>query len=218
MPSTDDSPQDYTAFDQYKELALRGFRYDDDTPLLPNLRALSAGDDALPGPVMPAPVKPLSSQESPKPSIKDPREERPPRPPELDEHGIPVSWRRDPVRDALLYQLRMDNSAEHWPIFQEWCEERSLKAFPASEETLLRFLLDPPISGPELCDTWEAVSIRHDAIYWNEDVDPYYLLSSRGVDVTQEGVVIIPEGITLYDEMYDELIRELGLYFEGVSG
>ena len=113
----------------------------------------------------------------------------------------------------------MDKSAEHWPIFEKWCDERSLKAFPASEETLLRFLLDPSVNGPELYDTWKAVSIRYDAYYWNEDMDPQYLLKhGHGVDVTREGVVTIPEGITLCDEMSDELICELRLYSEGVSG
>ena len=139
-------------------------------------------------------------------------------PVELDEYGIPVCWKRDPAEDP--YHRRMlDRSAEYWPIFELWCEDHSLKAFPAAEESLLRFLLNPPVDGPELYETWRAVSFRHDAFYWVEDVDPRYLLKhGHGVDVTREGVVTIPDGIVLCDEMSDELIRELRLHSEGVSG
>ena len=67
---------------------------------------------------------------------------RRPRPPELDEHGFPVDWRVHPEDpDQQDYLAR---SAEHWPIFEKWCEARSLKPFPASAETVLGFLLDPP--------------------------------------------------------------------------
>ena len=124
---------------------------------------------------------------------------RPP-PPPLDEHDFPVTWRVDP--EDPDQQQNLARSAEHWPIFERWCEARSLKPFPASAETTLRFLLDPPVEGPELYETWWAISIRHEAYYWMEDADPYYLLKhGHGVDVEQDGTVVVP----------DEALHALGL-------
>ena len=112
--------------------------------------------------------------------------QRPPKgpspPTELDEYGLPVDWRVHP--EDPDQQWNLDKSAEHWPIFEAWCGERSLKAFPASAGVVLRFLMDPPVSGPELYETWEAISYRHEAYYWMEDADPVYLLRhGHGVDV-----------------------------------
>lgn len=127
------------------------------------------------------------------------RGRRPP-PPELDEHGFPVDWRVHP--EDPDQQLALSQSAEHWPIFEEWCEARSLKPFPAAEGTVLRFLLAPPVRGPRLYATWEAIDFRHEAFYWMEDANPTYLLRyAHGVDVKQDGTVVIP----------DEVRREFGL-------
>ncbi len=127
------------------------------------------------------------------------RGRRPP-PPELDEHGLPVDWRvhpEDPIQQMLLSQ-----SAEHWPTFEAWCNERTLKPFPATEDTVLRFLLDPPVEGQRLYATWEAIDLRHEAFYWMEDANPTYLLRyGHGVDVKQDGTVIVP----------DEARQEFGL-------
>ena len=124
------------------------------------------------------------------------------RPPtlELDEHGFPVDWRvypEDPDQQWALSQ-----SKEHWPTFEAWCNERALKPFPATEDTVLRFLLDPPVKGQGLYATWEAIDLRHEAFYWMEDANPTYLLRyGHGVDVKQDGTVIVP----------DEVRREFGL-------
>lgn len=116
---------------------------------------------------------------------------------ELDEYGLPRMWRRDWASDET-YEWRLRRSAEHWPTFERWCQERGLRAFPASEETLLRFLLSPPVSGRELYETWWAVSFRYDAYYWVSDADPLYLLQyGSGVYVTQDGLVTIPDDIQL---------------------
>ena len=123
-------------------------------------------------------------------TIRNVLRRRPP-PPELDEHGFPVTWRVDPEDPDQQRNLAM--SAEHWPIFERWCEALSLKAFPASVETVLRFLLDPPVYGEELYETWIAISYYHEAYYWMEDADPVYLLTRRGVDVKQDGTVIVPD-------------------------
>ena len=109
----------------------------------------------------------------------------------MDEHGFPVDWRvhpEDPDR-----QWYLSRSAEHWAIFEAWCNERALKPFPASAKTVLSFILDPPVEGQELCDTWVAITFRHQAYYWVEDTDPCYLLTRKGVDVKQDGTVIVPD-------------------------
>ena len=73
-----------------------------------------------------------------------------------------------------------------------------------------------PVSGSDLHLAWWAVSCRHDAYYWMEDVDPFYLLKhGYGIDVTPDGVVNIPDEIVLCDDMSEELKRELELYFRG---
>lgn len=124
---------------------------------------------------------------------------RPP-PPELDEYGVPVDWGVHPEDPDQQWYLSI--SAEHWPIFEGWCEARSLKPFPATEDTVLGFLLDPPVKGQRLYATWEAVNFRHQAFYWMEDANPIYLLRhGHGVDVKQDGTVIVP----------DEARRALGL-------
>ena len=121
------------------------------------------------------------------------RGRRPP-PPALDEHGFPVDWRvhpEDPDQQRFLAK-----SAEHWPTFEAWCEARSLKPFPAAEDTVLRFLLDPPVSGQSLYATWEAIDFHHEAFYWMEDANPTYLLRySHGVDVKQDGTVVVPDEV-----------------------
>ena len=127
------------------------------------------------------------------------RGRRPP-PPELDEHGFPVDWRVDP--EDPYQEWSLSQSAEHWPTFEEWCEARDLKAFPAAEGTVLRFLLAPPVKGPRLYATWEAIDFRHETFYWMEDANPIYLLRhGHGVDVKQDGTVVIP----------DEVRRDFGL-------
>lgn len=141
---------------------------------------------------------------------------RPSQPPppatELDEYGLPRMWRRDPASDKS-HERRLRRSDKHWPIFERWCQEHGLRAFPASEETLLRFLLFPPVTGRELYETWWAVSFRHDAYYWVEDVDPFYLLQcGNGVVVSQGGHVTIPDDIQLWGGMSDQLLSDLERY------
>ena len=131
---------------------------------------------------------------------------------ELDEYGFPRMWRRDPASDKS-HKRQFRRSVEHWPIFERWCQEHGLRAFPASEETLLRFLLFPPVTGRELYETWWAVSFRHDAYYWVSDADPLYLLQyGNGVYVSQDGLVTVPDDIQLWEGMSDQLLSDLDRY------
>ncbi len=124
------------------------------------------------------------------------RPDGPPPPPELDEHGFPRDWRRDLGDDEAHHELHrrlLARSAVNWPIFERWCQERGLRAFPASVETALRFVRDAPVRGSALYETWLAINNRHEAYYWNEDADPTYLLErGYGVLVAPDGSVKIP--------------------------
>ena len=111
---------------------------------------------------------------------------------DLDEFGVPRSWRRDPSTD-VMYEMLLSESGKHWPRFEQWCESHSVQSFPASADTVLRFLLDPPVKGRDLYDIWLSINNRHEAFYWNEDVDPTYLLRRRfGVNVEPDGAVNVP--------------------------
>jgi len=97
----------------------------------------------------------------------------------------PAAWRREPVHEALLRA-----SEPYWPVFERWCEERNLRAFPASVETVRRFLVEPPVTGRELYATWKAIDARHEAYYWNSNANPVTILRfGHGWDVTEEGSV-----------------------------
>ena len=121
-------------------------------------------------------------------------------PPWFDEHGFPVAWKTDPLEDPFSYRLLV-KSKKRWPIFEEWCADRSIKSLPASMETVIGFLANPPVEGRELYDTWRAISRRHRAHYRKEVVDPCFMLRLEGVEVYPDGTVIIP----------DEIRREFGL-------
>lgn len=116
----------------------------------------------------------------------------PPPPPsasQLDEYGFPLAWRREPVRQRLL-----EDTAEHWALFADWCETRGLRAFPASVETVLRFLREAPVQGRRLYETWQAINARHEAHYWHTNANPVLLLEfGHGVLVETDGSVEIPE-------------------------
>lgn len=119
----------------------------------------------------------------------------PPPPAELDEHGIPREWRNDLV-GVPYYRDRLARSEEHWGIFESWCDSRSLKAFPATPEIVLGFLLDPPVRGQALHDAWTSIDDRHEAYYWHNDACPWCdLRRSYGVDVGSDGAVQIPPGV-----------------------
>ena len=131
---------------------------------------------------------------------------------ELDEYGFPQTWRRDPVTD-VSHERMLRRSDKHWPTFERWCQQQGLRAFPASEETLLRFLLFPPVVGRQLYDIWWAVSCRHDAYYWMEDADPVYLIKhGHGVSVSHDGRVTIPDEIQLCGGMSSQLLSELNRF------
>lgn len=121
-------------------------------------------------------------------------------PPWFDEHGFPVAWKMDHLEAPFSYRL-LRKSRKRWHIFEEWCEARSIKSLPASMETVIGFLANPPVDGRELYDTWRAISRRHRAHYRKEVVDPCFMLGFEGVEVYPDGSVIIP----------DEVKREFGL-------
>ena len=121
-------------------------------------------------------------------------------PPRFDEHGFPAAWKIDPLEDPFSRRL-LRKSRKHWPIFEVWCDTRSFKAIPASMETVIRFLTNPPVEGRELYDTWRAISKRHRAYYRKAVVDPCFMLRLEGVEVCPDWSVIVP----------DEVKREFGL-------
>ncbi len=123
------------------------------------------------------------------------RPKGPPPPPDLDENGLPREWRNDLAEDTGSRWL-LERSNEHWPIFEKWCDAHSRTAFPATSETVLGFVLDPPVRGRELYDAWSSIRNRHEAIYWHEDACPYCGLT-RGyrVYVRSDGSVEIPDGV-----------------------
>lgn len=147
--------------------------------------------DHLRGPPIPSPLELLVGfagifQRSPK---------GPPPPAELDEHGLPREWRNDLV-GVPYYRDILARSEEHWGVFEGWCESRSLKAFPATPEIVLGFLLDPPVRGQALRDAWWSIQDRHEAHYWHDDACPWCeLRRNYGVDVGSDGAVQIPDGV-----------------------
>ncbi len=128
------------------------------------------------------------------------REPPPPPPPELDEYGLPKSWRRDLANDPFHARL-LESSNQHWRAFERWCGERSSRAFPAEAETVLNFLTDPSVSRRDLFDIYMAIDTRHDAYYWNEDANPCYLIHfGYGVRLSEEGSVSIADHWRVFDE------------------
>ncbi len=120
-------------------------------------------------------------------------------PPELDEHGFPMDWRQDPTTRPILVS-HLEQSAEDWAIFERWCEAKSFRAFPASPETVLKFLTDPSVHGQRLADVYWAIDRRHDAYYWNEDANPcYYIDRCYSVDVSANGEVTFADHWNVFD-------------------
>lgn len=118
----------------------------------------------------------------------------PPTPEELkerDEHGIPVVYRNDPPEPIDQEAL------EAFRVFEDWCEEHRLKAFPASPRTVLIFVRESPVEveGVALFDIWMAIRHVHGAHYWHTDADPVMLLITGGVLVERDGSVSIPESV-----------------------
>ena len=80
--------------------------------------------------------------------------------------------------------------ADHWRIFDWWRRERGVVSFPASPDTILAFLRDPPLSGHNLYRVWMAIGERH------EDANPCQALEREfGVSVAPDGTVTIPAGV-----------------------
>jgi hypothetical protein len=88
-----------------------------------------------------------------------------------------------------------------WKHFVDWCESHEHRAFPASVETVLRFLLDGPLRGRELYRAWAAIGGHHHAYYWHADANPQLLLKLGGAEVTGDGIVRVPK----------EILEEFGL-------
>jgi hypothetical protein len=109
---------------------------------------------------------------------------------ELDEFGLPKWWRRDEIEVAFL-----DSYPNQWKQFVDWCESHGYRAFPASVETVLRFLLHGPLRGRELYRGWVAIARHHAAYYWNSNANPQLLLKLGGAEVTGDGVVRVPRKI-----------------------
>ena len=120
---------------------------------------------------------------------------RTPPPTELDENGFPMDWRRDPATSPATLS-HLEQTSSDWAVFERWCADRSLKAFAASPETVLKFLTDPPVHGQRLADVYWAIDCRHDAYYWNEDANPcYYVERCYGVEVAPDGTVTISASV-----------------------
>lgn len=99
-------------------------------------------------------------------NIFRPRRTEPPGPEPLDEFGLPQTWRHDEIDETLL-----EHSRAHWERFESWCELNDGTAFPADPYTCFDFLCAMWDRGPELYETWRAISQRHNAFYWHMDAD-----------------------------------------------
>lgn len=120
------------------------------------------------------------------------RSRRKPEAPEsepLDEHGFPWSWRRNPPEAVFLR-----GTDQAWEAFEEWCRGRNRRAFPATVETIIELLQDPPVQGSALFDLVHAIAGRHEAYYWHMDANPVHVLrwGRRGIYVESDGTVVYP--------------------------
>lgn len=108
-----------------------------------------------------------------------------------DEYGLPSEWRRTPPWSTLL-----EDTAEDWAQFERWCESHGLRAFPASIQTVIRFLMERPVQGAQLYDVWSAIEGHHEAYYWHADANPAFKLRVyAGVEVKPDGTVVLPEEV-----------------------
>lgn len=112
---------------------------------------------------------------------------------QLDGFGFPWFWHRMPPDDFTTSE-----SAEHWSLFEQWCQEQGRRAFPATRETVLDFLRESPVQGRQLYDTWIAVDLRHFADYWHTDANPVLMLRDY-VTVTEEGIVTLSDGLMHFE-------------------
>jgi hypothetical protein len=109
---------------------------------------------------------------------------------DLDEYGLPLAWRLEEGVDSAL----IEDTEEHWAVFEDWCRRRGYSAFPASPATVLAFL-DDQSRRANLREVWTAIDLRHEAYYWNSNANPALVLEASGVVVGEDGAVIIPPGV-----------------------
>src|SRR5438093_8608532 len=101
---------------------------------------------------------------------------------DVDEYGLPRKWRR-PVNETASFER---NVGAGWKRFEEWCTRHGETAFPASMETVLRFLLHPDgISGDDLFQSWQEIRRHHEAYYWHTNANPVERLFLEGVRVSE---------------------------------
>lgn len=103
-----------------------------------------------------------------------------------DEFGLPAEWRR-----SVPEEVAIDESV--WATFEAWCADHGRRSFPASPGTVLRFVLSGSCSGPDLCTTWLAIHLKHEAHYWHTDANPVRLLELGGVRVEADGTLAVPD-------------------------
>lgn len=103
----------------------------------------------------------------------------------MDESDLPMEWRRQPPDEAAIAEVASD-----WAVFVRYCEERGLVALPASQDTVLAFLRDPPVVGPRLFAIWTAIDRQHDSIYWHIDANAVLRLETYSfVHVRTDGTI-----------------------------
>lgn len=105
----------------------------------------------------------------------------------LDSGGLPLAWRRPHVSPAHLEGSAV--SFAIWGGFEDWCQQQSVSALPASPRTVMRFLRS---RQGQLSEIWEVISSRHEAYYWHTDANPIRVLELGEILIrgTGRGLVI----------------------------
>jgi hypothetical protein len=106
---------------------------------------------------------------------------------EHDEFGLPIEWRR-----VVEQHHDYPGLQGAWAIFERWCQERVVRAFPAALADVVAFFLDPPIRGQELENVLSAIDHRHDDLYWNSNADPGATMFEVGAHVLPDGSMFVP--------------------------
>ncbi|MYB47992.1 MAG: hypothetical protein F4X72_01740 [Dehalococcoidia bacterium] len=100
----------------------------------------------------------------------------------LDEYGLPVEWHHDDDYGQELAEATRDE----WERFETWAKENGERPIRASVEAVLQYLEQLP--GPERKDAYDAISYKHESIYWHTGGCPHCELKiGYGLSVSDEG-------------------------------
>ena len=100
----------------------------------------------------------------------------------LDEYGLPVEWRHEDEAERNLAEQTRDE----WERFETWARANGEKPIRASVEAVLQYLEQLP--GPERRDAYDAISYKHESIYWHTGGCPHCELKiGYDLSVSDEG-------------------------------